>query len=295
MNFKKFFLSLIITFIILFLAFMGFVLFLSGDGNMKDFLDDTDGADRNILICGVDKAEQRADVIMLVCSDSESKTVNIISIPRDTRVKLPSGKHTKINSCLSRDDGEALLTEKVRELTGRPVNNFCKVNFEGLRNIIDALGGVKYDVPMDMDYEDPYQDLKIHLKKGEQVLDGEQAEGLLRFRSGYANADLGRIDVQQDFIKEAARQKLSFKYIFRIPAVLGEASKNLDTDMSGLDMLSFALKAKGADINNCVLPGAPKYMGGVSFYVAEENAAEKLDILFEQKNDTNDISEKVIE
>ena len=263
---------------------------------MKDFLDDTDGAERNILICGVDKEEKRADVIMLVCSDFENKKVNIISIPRDTRVKLPNGKKTKINSCLGKENGEELLCDMVRELTEKPINSFCKVNFKGLRNIVDALGGVKYDVPMDMDYEDPVQDLKIHLKKGEQILDGEQAEGLLRFRSGYANADLGRIDVQQDFIKEAARQKLNFKYIFRVPAVLGEASKNLDTDMSGLDILSFAFKAKASDISSCVLPGGAKYIGGASYYIADENAAEQMDILFGQ-NDNNDntISDKVIE
>lgn len=296
MNYKKFFLSLIITFLILFLVFMGFVLFLSGNGSMKKFLNDTDGTDKNILICGVDKAEQRADVIMLVCSNSENKVVNILSIPRDTRVELPNGKRSKINACLGRENGEELLCEKVRELTGKPVNSFCKVNFEGLRNIVDALGGIRYNVPMDMDYEDPYQDLKIHLKKGEQVLDGEQTEGLLRFRSGYANADLGRIDVQQDFIKEAARQKLSFKYLFRVPAVLGEVSKNLDTDMSGLDILSFALKVKDSDMNSYILPGAPKYIGGVSYYIADENAAEQIDILFGQPyEESGEINEKVIE
>lgn len=296
MNIKKFFLSLGITALVLIVVFTGFFLFLSGDGSMKNFLDDTNGTERNILVTGVDAEGKRADVIMLICSDTENDALNIISIPRDTRVKLPSGKNSKINACLGKEDGEALLCEKVRELTGKSVNSFCKVNFEGLRNIIDILGGVEYNVPIDMDYDDPVQDLKIHLKKGMQKLDGEQAEGLLRFRAGYANADLGRINVQQDFIKAAAEQKLNFKYILKLPAVMTEVNKNLDTDMSGLDIFSFALKAKGADMQSCTLPGAAKYIGGVSYYVADENAAEKIDILFGQPyEESGEINEKVIE
>ena len=296
MNFKKFFLSLGLTILIVLILFASFALFLSGNGSMKKFLDSSSGTEKNILVAGVDKEGKRADVIMLICSDSKNKALNIVSIPRDTRVQLDNGKHAKINACLGKENGEALLAEKVRELTGKSVHSFCKVNFEGLRNIIDILDGVEYDVPIDMDYEDPAQDLKIHLKKGLQTLDGSQAEGLLRFRAGYANADLGRINVQQDFIKAAAQQKLNFKYAFKLPAVMSEISKNLDTDLSGLDIFSFALKAKGADMNNCTLPGVPKYISGVSYYIADENAAEQIDILFSQPyEESSEVSEKVIE
>ena len=289
-----------ITFAVLLLVFIGVMcvmMLAPGNTEYKKFLDPRDGSQRNILIAGVDKDGVRADVIMLLCTDSKENTLNLVSIPRDTRVTV-NGKSFKINACLGRENGEALLTEQVRKLTGMPVNSFCKVNFEGLRNIIDILGGVEYDVPIDMDYDDPAQDLHIHLKAGPQRLDGADAEGLLRFRSGYANADLGRIDTQQDFIKQMAKQKLKLKYIFKLPAVIGQLNNTLDTDMSGFDVLCLAWDFKSGDkaeFNSCVLPGTPKYIGGVSYYIAAENADEQLDILFYESGSESDLNDKVIE
>ena len=215
MNFKKFFLSLVITFVILAIVMTG-ITFFSATGGFKGVLDKVSDGTTNILVVGVDNDGTRSDTIMLLSVTPKDNTINILSIPRDTRVSLKKGYHTKINSCIGKDNGEQLLIDNVKELTGLPVHSFCKVSFEGVRNIIDILGGVEYDVPMDMDYEDPVQDLVIHLKAGPQTLDGAQAEGLLRFRSGYPSADLGRISTQQDFIKEAAKQKLNAKYIFKI-------------------------------------------------------------------------------
>ena len=299
MNVKKFFKTLIITFLILSVVFAGILVVNSGNDKFKEFLDESDGFVENILVVGVDKDGVRADVIMLACTNSKEKTINLISIPRDTRIKLDNGKTSKINACLGKDKGDELLCDYVRELTGQPVHSYCKVNFEGLRNIIDILGGVKYDVPIDMDYDDPVQDLHIHLKAGEQVIDGAAAEGLLRFRSGYANADLGRIDTQQDFIKAAIDQKLKLRYVFRLPAIMSEVNTNLDTNLSAGGILSLALNFHNTNkvqFGSYTLPGESKYIGGASYYVAAENADEEIDMLL--GNDTpspSGLSDKVID
>lgn len=280
MSKKPFFISLTVTLlvalIVLFLSY-GLNLF-SSQNRFEDFLDPMEGNVRNILVVGVDKDGVRSDVNMLFSVNDKEKSVNILSIPRDTRVKIGNG-YAKINACLGKENGEALLVNTVRELTGMPVHSFCKINFEGLRNVIDLLGGVEYNVPIDMDYDDPAQDLHIHLKKGPQTLNGADAEGLLRFRSGYKNADLGRIDTQQDFLKELVRQKLNLKYVFKVIPVMGEIKDNLETDLSTGKLLSYAWKFKNGDkvtLKSYTLPGTPKTIAGVSYYICDETATDAL-------------------
>jgi LCP family protein required for cell wall assembly len=278
MNKRKFILSLVITLAVLAIIFVVFQLFSSNTG-FQDALDSSGTGKINVLVVGVDKDGTRSDVNMLFSLDPKEKTVNLMSIPRDTRVEFKKGSHGKINACIGKQNGEELLIETVKDLTGMPINNFCKVNFEGLRNIIDILGGVEFDVPMDMDYDDPAQDLHIHLKKGKQTLNGADAEGLLRFRKGYATGDLGRIDMQQAFLKELINQKLSPKYIFKAVPVVKEISKNVETDMSVMYMLKYAWKFRDSDkveFNSYTLPGAPKMIGGVSYYLCDEAATENL-------------------
>ena len=308
MNKKSFFVSMLVTLLIAGILYFGFQFFFSFNGKQGDynsFLNKPESGRVNVLVVGVDKEGIRSDVNMIFSVDPESKTVRLLSVPRDTRVKLPSGSYGKINACIGKENGEALLTDTVRELTGLPIHHFCKIDIYGLRDIVDILGGVEFDVPMDMDYDDPAQDLHIHLKQGKQVLNGEQAEGLLRFRSGYANADLGRIDMQQQFIKEAAKQKLKLRYIFKIVPVISKVRENLNTDLSATELVSLAWSFKNgnkADVQTYTLPGAPKTIGGVSYYVCDENATQTLiktqfgfDAGEEISAGNNPLSEKVIE
>ncbi len=298
MDKKKFFITWGITFFtLLVIVIVSFVMLsFSGKGNELDFLDKQSSSSKNILVVGVDKDGTRADVIMLICTNPKDKEISVISVPRDTRVALENGKYSKINACLGRKNGDALLTDRVRDLTGLPVHSFCKVTFEGLRNVFDILGGVEYNVPIDMDYDDPAQDLHIHLKAGPQHLDGADIEGLLRFRSGYATADLGRIDTQQDFLKETIKQKLKLKYVFKIPAVMREVEENFYTDLSGFDVLSLAWRCKGCSFDSIILPGEPKMIGGVSYYIADVNAPVEIEALLGKSTATpGDLNDKVIE
>lgn len=278
MNKRKFVLSLITTLAVVVILFSVFNLF-SSNPSFQDILDRSDDGKINILVVGVDKDGVRSDVNMLFSLNTKEKTINLMSIPRDTRVEWENGSHGKINASIGKENGEELLIEKVKELTGMPIHNFCKVNFEGLRNIIDILGGVEFDVPMDMDYDDPAQDLHIHLKKGTQVLNGADAEGLLRYRKGYATGDLGRIDMQQEFLKALIDQKLRFKYIFKAIPVAKEIRENLETDMSVTYMLKCAWQFRDSDnvtFESYTLPGEPKMISGVSYYICDEDATETL-------------------
>ena len=295
MDKKKFFISLLVTFLICAIVFASMVLFVPDGGKSYDFLDNSSQNSENILVVGVDKEGVRADVIMLFNMNKEDKTMNLVSIPRDTKVKLEK-RTSKINSLIGKDNGEELLVDSVRQLTGLPVHSFCRVTFEGLRNIVDILGGIEYNVPINMDYEDPVQDLKIHLKAGKILLSGEDVEGLVRFRSGYANADLGRIDTQQDFLKEAVKQKLNIKYIFKLPAIMRELNENFSTDLSALDILTLAVNARRCNgLSSYTLPGEAKYSGGVSYFVADEDAHEQIAALVGADFVSTDLNDKVIE
>ncbi len=304
MNKRKFVLSLVITLAVFAIVISIGTLF-SANTDFKAALDSSQDGKTNILVVGVDKDGKRSDVNMLVSIDSKSKSVNLLSIPRDTKVELDDGSTVKINACIGKENGETVLINEVKELTGLPVNNFCKVSFEALRNSIDLLGGVEFDVPMDMDYDDPAQDLHIHLKKGPQVLNGEDAEGLLRYRKGYANADLGRIDTQQAFIKEAISQKLNPKYITKLFPVIKEINKNLETDMSAMYMIRQAWNFRDGDkidFHSYTLPGTPKMIGDASYFVCDEAATDTLvRVQFgyhdgeEATENSNPINEKVID
>lgn len=301
MNKKKFALSLIITVVVVSVVLLILNMF-SSDIDIDHVLDKNPAERVNILVVGVDKDGMRSDVNMLFSLNAKEQTIYQMSIPRDTRVEFTKGNYGKINACIGKEDGEALLIQKVKELTGMPVHSFCRVNFEGLRNMIDILGGVEFDVPMDMDYDDPYQDLHIHLKKGKQTLSGADAEGLLRYRKGYASGDLGRIDVQQEFLKEAISQKLRPKYLFKAVPMIREISKNIDTDMSVMTLAKYVWQFKNSDkidFRTYTLPGVPKTIGGVSYYICDESATKSLvRIDFGYQNDEtggSPLSDKVID
>ena len=116
--------------------------------------------------------------------------------------------------------------EAVTRLTGIPINYYVEFGFEAFRDTIDALGGVYYDVPQNMNYDDPAQDLHIHLTKGYQLLDGDKSEQLVRFRR-YPEGDIKRVEVQLNFIKTVAEQKMNSAIITKLPELYKALSKNI--------------------------------------------------------------------
>lgn len=246
----------------------------------------------NFLIMATDEAGTRTDTLMLGTFDKKTKGISLISIPRDTYVTVdddsynlmreeypgPSGKSMKINAVhhfAGADHGVDMVCKEVERLLNTNIDFYVKVDFDAFRYIIDSVGGIEFDVPQDMHYSDPYQNLYIDLKAGLQLLDGEKSEHLLRYRSGYATADIGRIGVQQDFMKAFISQTLSKGTIISNPGVYLDAIFKYDfveTNAGASDIASYALLAGGIDTENVqtmTLPGGPAMRGGQSVYLPD--------------------------
>ena len=187
-----------------------------------------------------------------------------------------STEQKKLNALYAVEDIEGLRAA-IEKLLGIPVAKHVIVDYAGVVACVDAMGGVEVDVPMDMVYDDPYDDppLHINIAAGHKNLDGEQALKFLRFRHGYDNQDLGRIQAQQQFIKSALKKAMGLK----LPAVIREAYNYVKTDLTLQDILSLAGDLNGFSPDNismCTMPGEPAPMEGLSFYVADEEGIKKL-------------------
>ena len=224
----------------------------------------------NVLLLGTN--EDLSDTIMVMSFDTELKRVDGISIPRDTYYDRPdydSPALRKINSVFKTEGFVGAATAVSNVLGGVPIHSYARITDEGVAAIVDAMGGIDIYVPMNMDYEDPGQDLYIHLQEGQQTLNGDQAVQFLRFRSGYPTADLGRIDAQQEFMRQAFKQSIGFGF----PKVVSTAMKEVETDLKKTVALKLGAKAVGMDAEDFqmwTIPGAPKTIDGSSYFYADE-------------------------
>lgn len=232
--FKTFFWSFLI-----FLVIGGWLLMNRNIGGGADLaeLDKASARDhRNLIVFGTDESGLRSDVIMIFSVDPKNDRLSLLSIPRDTKIKI-NGQNKKINSALSVGE-ESLAIQKVKELTGLTIHDYLTVNFSAVETVIDELGGIEFDVPCTMKYRDPDQDLYINISKGVQTLNGEDSVKVLRFRQ-YPMGDLQRNQVQQDFFRAALSQKLKPKYISKVPALYALVEENIKSSLSANELLSY--------------------------------------------------------
>lgn len=265
--------------------------YMTSLGSAEKILDEPPARGKvNILLLGVDEEGVRADTIMVVSVDNVNKSIKLLSIPRDTRVTLNTGKKIKINACLGYESRETMMIGAIRAITGMPIHHYCEIDFDGFIEIIDILDGVDYDVPYDMDYDDPVQDLHIHLKAGMQHLDGQDAHDFVRFRHNnrgsdvyapgeYALGDIGRISAQQNFIKELFRQKMQPQYLLKVTELLDAGYKYVKTDFSiatALKLISIIKSAETTNMETFTLPGEGQYINNVSYYLYSPAATREL-------------------
>jgi LCP family protein required for cell wall assembly len=217
------------------------------------------------LLTGSDEGGQRADTIMLGCFDTNNQTASLISIPRDTLV-LKNGKKSKINAIYSSGQGEAMAAA-VSEMLAVPVDYYVSVDLNAFKSIVKAIGGVTFDVPINMNYDDPTQNLHIHLKKGTQKLGAEDAMGVVRFRhnndgSGYARQDLDRVETQRNFLKAVVKQTITLSNVTKVTELIGILNEYVDTNMPLDTMVYFATSAIGMDLDTALttatIPGTWK-------------------------------------
>lgn len=196
-----------------------------------------------VLIAGTDRDGYRTDTMMLLYINRDTKALNLLSIPRDTRAVV-NGTDMKLNAVYGYggcgEDGMALLMEEMEDVIGFVPDGYLLLDFDGLAAVINAMGGIEFDVPCDMYYSDPAQDLLIDLSQGLQTLDGEDAVRVLRYRSGYALADLQRVSVQRDMVAAAMEQWISVKNLPRCLRALGMLGKQTTTDLSSRNMVWIA-------------------------------------------------------
>ena len=185
-----------------------------------------------MLIVGTDAASRSTDTIMLASFDTEQKKMNVLSIPRDTIVNVRRATK-KINAAYAMSDGDIFaLYDEVESVTGIRPDKHVLVTVDAFVEFIDAIGGVEVDVPIDMHYSDPTQNLKIDIDKGLQVLDGYDSMGFMRYRATYADGDLGRIKMQHMFIESVIKKMLTPTTFARIPELAEIVIDNLETDLT---------------------------------------------------------------
>ncbi len=219
----------------------------------------------NMLILGVDKDGLRTDTIIVASYDLDNGKVNMLSIPRDTRMYIGRG-YQKINAAHAlRQNGNKKgvngTIEAVTRLTGIPINYYIEFTCDAFRKTVDAFGGVEFDVPQRMYYTDKTQDLYIDLEKGLQHLDGNEAEQLVRFRK-YADGDIGRVKVQQDFVKEFARQHLSVSSITKIPAIYKTLQEEYKTNLTVMEIAKYIPNLKEFSSENITMYQLPGDFSG---------------------------------
>ncbi|MBB6630631.1 LCP family protein [Clostridium algidicarnis] len=241
----------------------------------------------NILILGVDIGDpnikdnddiKRTDSMMLLHYNPSEKDVKVISIPRDTKIKI-NNKDIKINSAYA-FGGAKKTIEVVENMLDTTINYYIKVDYKAFTKFIDAIGGVNMDIEEDMKYDDEGQDLHIDFKKGKNIhLDGKKAEEFFRWRknndgTGLAEGDLGRIKNQHIFMEKVTKKIKSPMMPLRIPKILSVIEENVETNMSPRIMVKHGSKGIGLSSSNIkfsTLEGEPKYIKGISYFVYDKN------------------------
>lgn len=209
------------------------------------------------LAVGVDKASGRGDAIMLISFDIPSGAIAVMQIPRDTYIEW-DGKDDKINSIVL--DRDVYTMRDIIEVTLCVNIDFTLlIDLEALEVMVDAVGGVEIDVPFDMKYSDPFQDLYIDLKAGLQVLDGKKATDFIRFRSDYADGDLGRIDAQKQFMSSLFNKVMNEMSLTQAVSIARGILPMLETDMTLDDAAYFAGKFFAAKERKLTMLTAPGF------------------------------------
>ena len=241
-----------------------------------------------ILVSGHDDDNGGSDTNILVMVDPDQGEINAVSIPRDTLINT-DWNVPKFNAAYN-VGGVERLCQELSNLLGIPVDYYVAVDLEGFVELVDAIGGVNFEVPIDMNYDDPTQNLHIHFKKGMQYLNGEDALKVVRFRhnndgTGYGTEDLGRIQTQQNFLTAVAKQMLSSLSLDMIKTYADLFVKYVDTELSVGNLVWLGQQALTIGMDNIhfyTLPGDGTgiYKGGSYYILYPEEVLELVNTSF---------------
>ena len=247
----------------------------------------------NFLVIGISGQEEYklADTIMLCSYNPKTQRASILSIPRDTYVgknKQNASASYKINSVYRNGENIDGMIKAIEKITELEIENYVVIDTDALIQLVDAIGGVEFDVPIDMNYNDPSQDLYINLQAGMQKLNGQQAEWLVRFRhnddgttypSEYGDNDIGRMRTQRELIAATLKQTLKPSNLFNLTKILEIAYHNVKTNMNFdtiKDYIPYAVNFQTENLKTGVLPGTPELANKVWIYSVNQKQTKKI-------------------
>ena len=224
-----------------------------------------------ILLCGTDKDGTRTDTMMLVYLDGEENRVGLLSLPRDTLTLTAKGKRAKLNSAYGRngcgEEGMEWTLNYVEKIIGYRPDGYILVDMELVPQIVDLMGGV--DVHLDHHIRVETDGVEVYVPAGDQHLDGEEVLATLRYRYGYANADLGRVQVQRMVINECMKQWVTPANLAKLPQALEliESESLTDLEPENFLWIGKAILTGIEDLSSDTLPGYAQMRGGASYYI----------------------------
>ena len=251
-----------------------------------------------------------SDSIMVCSYNPKTQDASILSIPRDTFYGTNTASATpyyKINAIYPSVGVEKLRTT-VEKMLGIDIPYYAVIDTNGIIDLVNEIGGVTFDVPINMNYDDPSQNLHIHIDKGVQLIKGDDTEGLLRFRHNndgtsyppeYGDNDYGRMRTQREFIKETVKQTLQLKNVTKMIGLVDIAFKYIDTNIDineVKDYIPYAINFNVDNIKSERLPGSSKMLNNWSFFLQDVKATNKLVqemFLFLDETETSDVGDGV--
>ncbi|KOS64107.1 LytR family transcriptional regulator [Lysinibacillus sp. FJAT-14222] len=269
---------------------------LDREGNKSDLREEDVSFTKDpisILLLGVEdyssKAENgRADTQMVITLDPDTSEINLITVPRDARVNIENaGEYTgihKINAAYNYGSitgygAIKLQLETVEKFLNIPIDNFIAVNFDGFRDIVDALGGVIIDVKEDFWEDNIYDKKRIEFHKGEAHLNGEEALAFVRMRYRPVNATYSREERQRQFLTATINQAKSTNTIFKIGQIADILGKNVETDLNPKEIYALQkqyLNSKNLSVKTLDIQGEDQYINNVSYYIPDMESLEKV-------------------
>jgi len=248
--------------------------FLS-DFSLFDSLEQLDllSGKKNIVVMGCDVRKGdagRSDTLFVVMLDKSKKDAALLSVPRDTRVKIKGHGWDKINAAFAYG-GQKLTRETVQYFLGIKIDNYVVVDFQGFKGLVDAVGGVDINVEKRMYYYDPYDGFEIDLRPGMQHMDGKTAMQYVRYRD--EEGDIGRIRRQQKFLMALYRHIASKNIIAKIPGVSKQIMSMVKTDLSLKEMVELGNVMRDMvekdGLKMSMVPGEPEYIDGISYWIPD--------------------------
>lgn len=244
-----------------------------------------------VLLLGVstDLGAKLTDTIMVASYNPKTQSAVLLSVPRDTFVgksRTSANSYDKINALYQKGPEKTL--EAVNEITGLNIEYYAVIDNQALIKVVDEIGGVEFDVPIKMKYDDPTQNLHINLQPGLQTIDGEKAEQLLRFRhnnngtsysSEYGDNDIGRMRTQREFITATVKQTLQLKNVTKLGNLLDIVYENVETNVKLSDVkdyLPYVLDFNIENLKTGAVPGAPAMINNLSFFEYSKTKTKEL-------------------